>query len=367
MKKCVCLVLVAVFCLLAGCRASDPENLFGTTVGTDTATEATVQTSGWETGDTAYSYGNMQKNLPSGSYMRYGNDVVFDVLIDHEFRLLSYDMESGEVGYFSKDATRAGSLTIYSNLEAYDGKLYALNRGHEIVEVMVGALKPLNCRPLNRSSVDSFWHSNGNLYVTTNDASLLVFENGSEKPRTLLDEYKGYWNVVLGRYLYGREGYDIIRVDLEAEKPQKEVLIENATGMVDGHHIYYTNMETDILYRCDLDGSNQMLLSEKPILFASMNFDEEYVYFRLYTDSRIDGNADCYDIYRFPKEDPSQIEKIVTLPVPVYQVFTVPGYDKFFVETLGDTYDEFGNRLRGPIYVVGCDGSNPKALELPDY
>ena len=110
-----------------------------------------------------------------------------------------------------------------------------------------------------------------------------------------------------------------------------------------------------------MDGTDPQLLVDQPVLLASIYFDDEYFYFRLYTDNQITDNPDCYDIYRFLKSDPAEIEKIATLPVAVYQVFTVPGTDKIFVETVPNQ-DE-GNL----IWLIDTDGSNITRVEIPEY
>ena len=92
-----------------------------------------------------------------------------------------------------------------------------------------------------------------------------------------------------------------------------------------------------------------------------MNFDDEYFYYRLYTDQQLYGNTDCHDVYRFPKDDPTRIEKIITLEEAAYQVFTVPGTGKIFVHTIAAEGEE------GPIYVMNTDGINVVKLEIPEY
>lgn len=198
------------------------------------------------------------------------------------------------------------------------------------------------------------------LYVRTPDSSLVVFEEGSDQPRVIIEEYTGYWNVIFGQYLYGNWG-GIYRVDLLAEHPKQEEVVSNASGIVDGHHIYYVDKKTNFLYRCNMDGSNSQILVEQEVLQASMNFDDEYFYYRLYTDQKLDSGEDCHDIYRFPKDDPSQIEKIATFEEAAYQVFTVPGTGKIFVLTCGTESNAQA------IYVMGTDGSNSTRLEIPEY
>lgn len=105
---------------------------------------------------------------------------------------------------------------------------------------------------------------------------------------------------------------------------------------------------------------------EKPVLLASMTLRTTIFISDCTRVWNWDEGEDCYDIYRFPKADPTQIEKIATLSAPAYQIYTVPGYDKIFVKTRGPV-NESGSGEEGPIYVMGLDGSDARALELPDF
>lgn len=179
--------------------------------------------------------------------------------------------------------------------------------------------------------------------------------------------YRQYWNVVFGPYLYG-QSEDITRVNLQAESPELEVLVKNATGIIDGQYIYYSDLSDGFhLYRCNMDGSDPVLLLDQPVLPASLNFDDEFIFFRLLTGETIRSGPDTHDIYRFPKADLTQVEKIATLPEMAYQVLTVPGYDKVFVLTLAPLNDEGNQAYDPPVYVMGLDGSDLTQLELPDY
>ena len=192
---------------------------------------------------------------------------------------------------------------------------------------------------------------------------MLVYENGSDTPRVLVEEFTLMWTTIFGQYLYGCNGFDMCRVDLQAETPVVETLVENAKGMTDGQHIYYVNLaEDNHLYRCDMDGANPTLLVDQPVLLASINFDNDYFYYRLYTSGDLDGGEDSHDLYRLSKSDPTQMEKIATLAEPVYQVYTTPGYDKIFVSVRTEN-SESGEA----VYIMGTDGSNPTLLEMPEF
>ena len=377
MKKYLLTVGLLIFCLmLAACTATDPNNLFETTAGdpADTTTSAIATTESTEPSEESkasefdgsvmfeegYQYGNMQKS-PRGKFLRFGNEVLFQYITNGKDRLYSYDLATGEVGSYCKDATCRHNACVASrllgNLEVYKGEIYTLT--FERIPVRIDDMERI---PLTKAQVSSFWHYNDQLYARTGDSSLVVFEEGQDKPRLLVEEFPCFWEVIFGQYLYATDGNSVLRVDLSAEEPSVEVLIPNAVGITDGQHFYYADLKNYFLYRCDMDGSNSELLLEQPVLPASWNFDDEYFYYRLYTDYQLDDGPDTYDIYRFPKSDPAKIEKLATLPVPAYQVFTVPGTDKLFVNTRVRSNGEDDD-----IYVMNTDGSSITRLEIPEY
>lgn len=366
MKRIALFFSILCICLcIAACDAADPENLFEMPDAPDTT--AANQSDNFAAADEGdYPYGNMQKNIPSGDYMRLGDEVLFTYNSDGRFLLYSYNLNTGEVRPYCKNATcdhrsgdrKCGTGALFGNLEQYDGVIYALNTANMVMKLENGKME----RQLD-GAVNGFWHYGGDLYVETADASLLVYENGRGAPRTILEEYACYWNVIFGQYLYGTFADTLTRVDLLADKPVEEVLLEQVNPMVEGEHIYYTQEDTCHLYRCNMDGTEPKLILDKPVLIKWGNFDEEYFYFRLYTDFELDGE-DSHDIYRFPKDDPTDIQLIATLPESVGDIFTVPGTGKIFVETRMIGGD--GNRVPSPIYVMNSDGSDIKALEFPE-
>ncbi len=369
MKKVFLIGLIVCVCIaLSACAATDPENLFETTLG-NSGTESTQAGSEEVTLHTGtYQYGNMQKNLPSGNFMLLGNEVIFQHAVSNSSLLLyCYDLVTEEVRPYCKDATcRHGDCAsgiVEGNLEVYKGKLYASSApelkdrpGIVFQPVVLNGDKAEAILP----SAGKFFHHDDKMYICTADSSFAVLEEGQSEPRVIIEEYTGYWNVIFGDYLYANTSdSNIIRTDLTAEEPQEEVVVTNAGGITDGQYIYYIDQKTYQFYRCDMDGSNAQLLVDQPVLLASLNFDDEYFYYRLYTGGQLNGNPDSYDLYRFPKEDPTQIEKIITLPVSAYQVFTVPGTGKIFVTTHAPEGED------RPVYVMGTDGSDMKLLEIP--
>ena len=362
MKRIALFFSILCICLcIAACDAADPENLFEMPDAPDTT--AANHTNNFTAADEGnYQYGNMQKNIPSGDFMRLGDEVLFTQAQGSGFLLYSYNLSTGEVRPYCRDATcdhrKCGTGTLLGNLEQYGGELYCLNVNNTIVK-----LEKAQMEPQLEGSVYGFWHYGGDLYVRTADASLLIYEDGKKEPRTILEEYSRYWNVIFGQYLYGTAAGSLTRVDLLADEPVEEVLLENVNATVEGEHIYYTPDDNFYLYRCNMDGTEPELILDKPVLIKWGNFDEEYFYFRLYTNLELDGE-DSHDIYRFPKDDPTDIQLIATLPESVGDIFTVPGTGKIFVETRMIGGD--GNRVPSPIYVMNSDGSNIKALEFPE-
>lgn len=389
MKKHSLFLIFIVFCLaLSACDASDPENLFGagivqspeaeqeeTTAPPPEVEQEEISTLPVAAEDGYYQYGNMQIDLPSGNYILYEGSVLFNRISDGQSLLYTYDMDTGEVSLVCKDATCSHRRTdcpsnlVWGNLEQYDGRFYAEieDRSGGIGAGLVRRVaewKNGRFEQIIDGSVAAFCHANGNLYVETADNSLLVYENGSDTPRTLMDEYAERKLVVFGQYLYSSIGQGICRVDLLAEDPQVEVLVEDAsTAMVDGEYIYYPNLE-DILYRCDLDGGNQIPLTDRPIYPGAINFDDDYFYFR-YQNVEDPYGEEAGDLYRFDKDDPSRIEKITEFPEAINRIFTVPGHDLLFIAMRGQQ-DEFGNTLEGSVYTVAADGSGATRLDIPE-
>lgn len=349
-------LLLCASLLLTACTATDPDNLFGTVAKQD------VIIPGEPLAVETYQYGNMQKS-PGGEFQRLGNEVLFSYIpAGGTIKLYSYDLTTGQVRPYCGDATCKHSScaagAISAGLEVYQGKLYALNKAHQVVEIDGDESKPIT-----KGQVGDFFHHDGKMYIlSAGDRSLVVTEDGGDTVKTIVEAYTGTWSVIFGDYLYATSiNQNIIRVDLTAAEPEEEVLVANAYGMTDGRHIYYADRKTWHLYRCDMDGSNVKLILDKPVLPASWNYDEEYFYYRLKTQP-IGKGEDSYDLYRFPKNDPQKIEKFATLPVPAYQVYTVPGVDILFVTVL-----ERSNEEQDDIYVVKKDGSAVTKLEIPVY
>ena len=369
--------LLSVLCLLgltACTKAEDPNNLFELPEGV-TPTEALPQEKDAEPPkDTAYAYGNLQKN---GECVNYQGRILFSHLrmsgpdatstgSSGKFQLYYMDKDTYEVSPFCTDAgcthityvtDKCAADYVLGTLEQYEGKLYA---DASDWNWYVAEYKNGKFRQMFDGDIRGFVHGNGNLYARTADGSLLVLPEGSKKPKILVDEYNFTPCAVFGNYLYGNNGLDIARLDLEAENPQAEVILSNVSGVIDGTYIYYVSGLDRSLYRCSLDGSNPELMLQEPVLAASLNFDEDYLYYRLYEEDLFGSEESC-NLYRLPKDGSAGPEKITTLPMSSYTtIYTIPGYDKLFVIVRpdGDKEDE--------IYLVPKAGGSPIHLELPD-
>lgn len=350
MKK-TCLYLALCACLLLG--------------GCNNAGSAGAESSAAEEEtspvDTSYAYGSMQKNVPSGNFMPYGEEILFLSMDPADGRtiLYTFNPESEEVSTFCKDATCSHSSSscasggITGNLEAYGGTVYGGTLGGSVRQLQDGRFEPIT-----EEGVNHFWHSGGDLYVATSDSSLLVYQGGTGQPQVLLEEYAGYWETVFGDRLYYQ--FDgMTQVDLGSEDKTPVPVTEDATSVTDGSFIYYAPIDTFYLYRCGMDGSDPTLLLEEPVLPASWNFDEEYFYFRLSTGEDLAGEG-AQDIYRISKEEPGEKELLASLPEAAYQIYAVPGYDKLFVTTYT------GNAQEQAIYLVDKEGGEVSLIELPD-
>ena len=128
MKRIALFFSILCICLcIAACDAADPENLFEMPDAPDTT--AANHTNNFTAADEGnYQYGNMQKNIPSGDFMRLGDEVLFTQAQGSGFLLYCYNLSNGEVRPYCRDATcdhrKSGTGTLLGNLEQYGGELY---------------------------------------------------------------------------------------------------------------------------------------------------------------------------------------------------------------------------------------------------
>ena len=339
-------------------------------------------------GDDYLQYGNMQKG---GDFILYEDEILFYAM--RTSALLSYEMETGKVRTFciKEDCNHEDSdcvgVSPYGELAQYGGKLYQEHSNLNTVN-RIQVLEDGNWEDVTNNSkeengikdVITFWYHEDDLYTVTRvGRKLQVYEGGTGEPKTITENFTGDWCMILDGYLYAHRGISpyvpirqLFRVNLQAETYTEEVIMESSHFMTDGNHIYYIgglvpDAEPDVmnfpyfLYRCNMDGSNkETLVKLKSVFPASLNFDDEYIYYRI--GYEMNGPLNTRDIYRMSKEDPTKIEIIATLPESVYQIFTVPGQNLLFAT--GATYYEGNNHMQN-IYVMNADGSNLRQLELP--
>ncbi len=317
-----------------------------------------------------YAYSNRNKNLPSGNYVLDGDHVLFVYITADQCQLYTYNTNTGETLLYCTDATcnhlRSGcvSKSIDGNLESYEGTVFGMTSRWSLVERKDGFFVESDVV----GKVNRFFHAYGDLYVTTADNALLRYPEGTGEPQTILAEHTGYWDVLLGDYLYYTDSVNVYRKDLSVTNPTEETIVENALFFTDGHHIYYTTYDTQYLYRCDMNGDNCELLVDKPLLATRAGFDDTYFYYALNTDFTTGKNSDGsqgVQLYRFPKNDPTQQEFLTSLPVTDAVIYTVPGCNQIFLDCC--VRDEaMTSILSSSVYVMNPDGSNLQKLELPE-
>ena len=375
-KRLFTLLLAVCLCMLAGCHAADPENRFHLTEPPETQAPGVTVTEG-ETSpqptvsadlppdiDPTYNYGNMQTNIPGGNFVLCDGGILIENTWGGKSHTYFYDLAAGELQLGCKDATCSHfSMNCiiggnWGNLEGCQGEIYTRSSTGALLK-----MKDWKWEEVLDGGVGVFCHRGEDTYVVSSDMSLLAYENGSTKPRTLIEEFPYHECVVIGKYLYARDyGLgQVVRVDVTAKQPELEVILKNGCGRTDGSHIYYSNFADDhTFYRCDMNGENPVKLTDCEVM--ADNFDNEYVYFRYAKGDTI--GEDGHDLYRFPKSDPSKIEKIATLPEYIYRVYTVPGAKLLFVHV----WPEGGWDQEKPtmIYVMDQDGSNARLLSFPD-
>lgn len=286
-------------------------------------------------GNSDLTNGNMQKNVPSGNFVPVEGKVVFlcDDILQDKINLMTFDPLTGSVSTFCKDATcshlsdTCATAGVNSNLESVDGEVYGLNDANGTVM----KLKNDRFEPILDGGVSHFFHCGKDLFVATTDSSLMVFEDDTpQKSHTIIEEYTGYWEAICDGYLYYQYS-GVHRLDLSQANAEPETVISGTVDYItDGNNLYYAKATDGFLYRCQMDGSDLEQLTDRPVLPASWNFDDEYFYFRYYLDNDLSG-AEAQNIYRLSKKVPSQPEKLAELPSPVFQIFLTPDSEKMFV------------------------------------
>ncbi len=374
MKKNLFILMLAALLLLSACEASDPENLFGTSVPSESVQETAPLTVGLlgEAGE-AYAYSAMQ----GSRWFAYdGTQILFvafrrDAPNTGNVLLYSFDVQTGEISLFCQDATclhddvDCPSYDMTAELEYYQGRLYGVSSIDLYLKVLKnGAFEQV----LNDSGIRTFFHADNNLYVATQDNSLLCCPDNSGEWQVILDDYLGNTGIVYHNILYYSHGSrDLYRFDLSLENAMPELLFPDVQHLIDGKHIYYAPDDTRYLYRSNLDGSDSQLLLEEPTLLSRAAFDGNYFYYVLHTDFTDDPHPSgekAIDIWRFPKSDPSQKELLVTLPCTDCYIEIIPGYERIFLDCT--TRGAEGGYGTPSLYTMKPDGTDLREHTLPE-
>ena len=326
--------------------------------------------------DSTYAYGNMQKDLPAGNFADHQDSILFIYYNGKQIRLYEINKDTLEVTPFCKDATcnhrtsKCASLGVDGNLEACDGIIYAGKM--RLADAMTGTwtmqimqLKGDHFECILEGGYNGFWHDNHSLYVQTKDGSLLAYDEDLNHSQVLVDEYAYYWNTKFGSKIYGTNGLNgVFCTDLSDPIPSaKHLNCPGESAITDGIYIYSFDRDCN-LFCSDMNGENAVQLYDVPVYPTSLNFDEEYIYFRYYEGT--DGwEGDLSNkIYRASKKDLTHPEKIAEVSLYASTIYIVPGYDKLFVYA----YAAPGyNDPEQEIYAINKDGSGQEKLEIPEF
>ena len=234
--------------------------------------------------DMPYQYANMFKSASGASVIDTLKELLFIGSYPGKLVLMEYKKDSGAIEPFCKLATcshtreecvagnadrmdyRNGLLSMGRTKDNGDRWISQLNNGR--FEFVVG--------PMN-----SFIQGDDGYYSITDDASLVRFKFGSDKPELLVEEFAFIKPMIVGNYLYAADVEDIVRVDLRGAEYSVEILVRDVVGMysTDGEVLYYLKMENEgpALYRCDLEGNNQELVLNNLIFPAYLSYDNDYI------------------------------------------------------------------------------------------
>ncbi len=325
------------------------------------------------TSDNYYQYGNMQtKDLPSGDFMLYEGNIVFEVERNGQIALYTINPDTLEVLPFSSDATqtdedRQGAHFSGGNLEQYQGRLYGMVNLHG----NVGVWENDHWEKLYDGAVNGFLHADGKLYVITEDQSLVKITD--QGVQIIIDEYLAACNVIQDSILYGWDLGSfygkLFTVDLTASYPEVKILLSGVKGGmtdVESGMIYYADEKTMQLYCCRLDGSEPEQLTDYGIFPYGMNFDEDYLYFRAFDPDleqpySMTASEGCARILRMNKKEPADVKVIADFQIGyVYHIYTVPGSDYIFAKY----YEEYMGEIK--TFAVAIDGSGYQEIVIPE-
>lgn len=310
-----------------------------------------------------YPSGNNQKNLPSGNFVVFQDQILFQCDTGTlGLQLFSLDPASMQVNCFCRDAVCTHdrkenpfciSASCLGNLAMIGENLYALSTDHTLCKYENGQLKALA-----EGEISYFCHGEEGLFAVTQDSSLIRFGESGDL-EILHDAYAEYWLSNYEGKMYGNTGDAYCVLDLKDDGGDPTEILRTSMGITDGERIYYLEDRTTALCTASMQGELLVKLTDRPVMPASVNFDADYVYFRYMNDGESDGGKAEHELYRVQKDGSESPELLAQIPERILNVFTVPGCDTVFITC----FREAGRNDSG-IYAVKKDGSDFCRLDI---
>lgn len=354
----VFLSLFTAFSLLfTGCTpAADPEGLFGSP-----SSAAQIREGDWdyELSQVPPHYPNDYSSFGAAQFCDYGEKILIaDVSLGY-FVLYEYDKRTGRIDTFCKDAVcdhkteKCPSYDIMG-LQLHGGNVYGfriLPEGDK--ELLV--LKNGRFQSVIANIYFTHFH-NGYLYAHINDGTLLRFPEGNYKePQRVREDSPLGGHFFVGDYYYWYTEKEIKRFSLENPEAEETVLsFNNLLGTVntDGSYLYYCDVDTFCLMRCELDGSDPRQLTEIPAWPPTVTYDDAYFYFQGYdpTDRSLAINRQLFRMKRDLSAEPELLADVGTRCGDIYVPYML---------------DALLMYAGGGYYIINRDGSGLQKLELP--
>jgi len=300
-----------------------------------------------------YAYADMLTMGNGAIVCDAGEKVLFVAHINSFSTLFTFDKRTGEVTTFCKDAAcnhreEACSAFGISGLELHNGKIYGNGGGiiHTVMELrgdrFESILKP----------VDYFRHYENDMYVTAVDGTLLRYANGSTKnPEIVMEDSPHYFHTFIdGYFYYCTTDFTIVRFPLNDPSKVEKLVDAVQQFRTDGEYLYYPD-ESFLLRRCNLDGSNNVQLTDMPIYAPSVSFDAEYMYF-MGNDPTDDTAAVRNQLFRMKRGTQEAPELIVDTGIRVIYIYPIYATDYLFLTASSG------------MHVINKDGTGLQKLTL---
>lgn len=339
MKRTCMIIVSAVVLLLSGCRAGDPDGLLsGDSTGAGKITETALAT-------VSYSYANTLKGVPGGSMCDVGDYILFVAQNSGNLTLFTYNKATGEVAYFCQDATcthdplnvatdaDCAARGISGNLEVANGRVYGeyqvANKDH--FDSYSAVLNGERFIQAAGPGATTYRHQGGETYAITIDGVLVRLTSG--KPEVICEEFTHSVIMFKDGYCYTIQADCLIRQPLDGGT--KQTVVKGAFGAFscDGSYLYYFDSSYH-MYRCALDGSNPVQLTDYAVWPPSINFAGGDIYYARYPE---DDKEEEWPVYCMKDGDFTE-QKMAALPVRVQAIYAFEGYDRLFLNTSGGIY-----------------------------